>query len=168
MTEDEAFAKAMEGRQYGEDETRDARAWFHAGWEARRSERIADRLYNGTAAESELEELLDDAGVIYEKTGWDYYDDSVEIYGVPPESRLEQSTLKQLRAAGFMKAYVNHTDGWETHYNLMTGVPWRVSYPDKRKPEGGSIWVEEPVPTWPRAWFESGYVLVMKLLGGKK
>ena len=34
-TVDAAFAKEMEGRQYGEEETRDAKAWFTAGYEGR-------------------------------------------------------------------------------------------------------------------------------------
>lgn len=29
-----AFERVMEGRQYGEDETRDAKAWFREGWNA--------------------------------------------------------------------------------------------------------------------------------------
>lgn len=32
---EQAFKKAMEGCQYGEDETRDALAWFRLGWNAR-------------------------------------------------------------------------------------------------------------------------------------
>ncbi len=31
----EAFKKAMKGKQYGEEETRDAYAWFKEGWKAR-------------------------------------------------------------------------------------------------------------------------------------
>lgn len=30
----EAFRRAMRGRMYGREETEDAWAWFHEGWEA--------------------------------------------------------------------------------------------------------------------------------------
>lgn len=35
MTMEEEFEFAMQGKQYGPEETRDAKAWFEAGWEAR-------------------------------------------------------------------------------------------------------------------------------------
>lgn len=34
MNVKQAFAKEMEGRQYGPEETRDAFGWFKTGWEA--------------------------------------------------------------------------------------------------------------------------------------
>ena len=34
---EQRFMKEMEGRQYGTEETRDAAAWFLAGWRAARS-----------------------------------------------------------------------------------------------------------------------------------
>lgn len=34
---EQRFMKEMDGRQYGTEETRDAAAWFLAGWQAARS-----------------------------------------------------------------------------------------------------------------------------------
>jgi hypothetical protein len=109
---------------------------------------IAQRLFDGSFAEGEIEDSLK---IGYESIGWDYYDASLEIHGVAPECRLDESTLKAIRDAGFAKVYVNHTDKWETHYTFKsdgTVTPWRVSYPHKRG-DSGKIWVEEIPPGWP-------------------
>lgn len=44
---DRAFKKAMEGRQYGREETEDARAWFTAGWRSLRAVAPPDRPEGG-------------------------------------------------------------------------------------------------------------------------
>lgn len=127
---------------------------------------LSERLFDSGHAESELEDLLTDAGVEFERLGWDSYDWSVEIYGVAPDARLSVDAQKVLYKAGFAKAYVNHTDKWETHYRFKFDEPfaeskgWRVSYPHKRGEEGGKILVEEVVASWPQEWFSTGYVVV--------
>lgn len=133
---------------------------------------IAERLYDGTAAECEIEDQLADAGVQFEKIGWDHYDWSLEIFDVPPDHRLSEEAQRFAHSAGFAKVYVNHTDGWETHYSLPRPgkefAPikgWRVSYPHKRGPQENGIWVEEVCPTWPEEWFKTGYAIVKT--GGK-
>lgn len=122
---------------------------------------LADRLYAGSSAENELEQLLSDVGVPFEGLGWDSYDGSVEINDVPPDYRLTTEAIAVIKDAGFIKAYINHTDKWETHYNAIgKWKPWRVSYPHKRRVDTKGIWVEEIVPTWPKEWFDTGYAIV--------
>ena len=125
---------------------------------------IAERLFDGHYAESDLEDKLEQAGFPETMTlGWDWYDCSLEIHGVAPDFRLSKEALQIVRDAGFARLYVNHADKWETHYTFKAGEdakPWRVSYPHKRGEGEKGIWVEEVVPTWPPAWFESGYCIV--------
>ena len=105
------------------------------------------RLFDGTAAESILEEQLEDAGVLYKSIGWDHYDNSIELYGVPSKYRLDDKAIEVIRNAGFAIAFVNHVDKWETHYAASRGWKgWRVSYPHKRKDGDDTIWLEEDPP----------------------
>lgn len=118
---------------------------------------IAQRLFDATHAKAEIEESLT---IEYEELGWDPYDESLEIYGVAPDIRLDGPQLQAIHEAGFHKVYVNHIDKWETHYTFAADGstrPWRVSYPHKRG-DGGTIWVEEFPPGWPADWLETGYV----------
>lgn len=127
---------------------------------------LADRLFGQSHAEGELEDMLSNAGVEFERLGWDSYDCSVEIYGVAPEFRLSDEVQRQIYEAGFAKAYVNHTDKWETHYSFTRSKKfrpvkgWRVSYPHKRGEGEKGIWVEEVIEGWPKEWFDSGYAQV--------
>lgn len=127
---------------------------------------IAERLFDGRYAECELEEALDSAGAIYERLGWDDYDGSVELHDVPADHRLPIEVQKVIHAAGFIKAYVNHADKWETHYvfkpneEFVESKGWRVSYPHKRGEDHEGIWVEQIVDGWPKDWFETGYCIV--------
>ncbi len=119
---------------------------------------ISERLFDGTNAESELEELLN---FPFERLGWDYYDCSLEIHGVEPDFRLDQSAIEVVKSAGFAKVYVNHTDKWETHYAQPMWEPWRVSYPHKRQDGNASILVEQFPPKWPKEWNDTGYAKVV-------
>jgi len=124
---------------------------------------IAERMFDGFFAESELgEELV----IEYERIGFDHYDNSLELYGVPDDARLSIDEQKVIHAAGFSKCYVNHVDKWETHYGFhdkefKPAKGWRVSYPHKRGDETGGILVEEICPSWPKDWFETGYCRVV-------
>lgn len=124
-------------------------------------------MFDGAYARSELESQLCDAGFgEFTRLGWDWYDCSVEIYEVPPNARMPVEAQRVIHAAGFMKAYVNHEDKWETHYSFKPGDEfteakgWRVSYPHKRGKEEKGIWVEEHIAGWPQEWFDTGYVLI--------
>jgi hypothetical protein len=131
---------------------------------------IADRLFDAHDAECELLDLL--ADVPHERLGWDWYDSSLEIHGVPPDFRLSAEVQRACHGAGFAKVYLNHTDKWETHYSFgresfEANAGWRVSYPHKRGPGEKSIWVEKHIPGWPQEWFDTGLVLV-KAPGGEE
>jgi len=126
---------------------------------------IAQRLFDSSRAEGDLEEQLIDAGVEFSRLGWDWYDCSLEIHGVPAGLRLSAAAQGVVHAAGFAKVYVNHEDGWETHYSFRApefaeAKGWRVSYPHRRNDGNKSIWVEEFIAGWPKEWFDTGYVVI--------
>lgn len=131
---------------------------------------IAERLFEAHfqigSAEEELSELLENAGVPFDDIGWDWYDCSLELVKVTSEYRLSAEAQKIIYDAGFQKAYINHTDSWETHYSFNLKEPfkevdgWRVSYPGKRGDGTQPVWVEKVVPSWPPEWFETGYCVV--------
>lgn len=126
---------------------------------------ITQRLFLGSFAESELESALADFGIEFTKLGWDHYDYSLELYGVPVEVRLSEEVQRFIYDCGFSKVYINHEDKWETHYSwkepFEISKGWRVSYPHKREDNNTSILVEEEVTSWPQKWFKSGYVKIM-------
>ena len=131
---------------------------------------IADRLFDGSGAKNDLEEILDDLGVQYQSISWDHYDGSLELNSVPVEYRLPEEAQMAIRKAGFIKCYVNHVDKWETHYSWPVGdfiavEGWRVSYPHRRGPGEKSVWVEKIVGTWPKDWVDTGYVQIKPALG---
>lgn len=121
---------------------------------------ISQRLFDGNRAEGELEELLN--AVPFEKLGWDEYDNSLEICGVPPEYRASGEVLGIVAAAGFTLLFMHHTDHWETHYSAPVWKPWRVSYPHKRPSDGRGILVEEIPASWPGSCTDGNYVEKMK------
>ena len=121
---------------------------------------IARDIFEGGFAESRLHEAMNDADIPFERLSWDWYDDSLELHGVPSEFRLSETQLKALLDAGFSKVYINHCDNWETHYSEKNLQGWRVSYPHKRDDSNG-IWVETFVDSWPKEWFETGYAKVV-------
>jgi hypothetical protein len=78
---------------------------------------LAERMFDGTFAEGELEEKLLDAGLDFlVDLRWDYYDGSLEIDSAPNDFRLSPEVQKIIFDSGFGMAYVNHEDKTETHY----------------------------------------------------
>lgn len=132
---------------------------------------IANRLFDGDHAKSELDDSLHEAGVPVDNIGWDYYDCSLEIYKLPPDFRLTAEAQKAIHAAGFYTCYCNHTDKWETHYHFkpddvfVESEGWRVSYPHKRNDGNRSILLEADCLNWPREWFKSGYCVIIEKEG---
>lgn len=131
--------------------------------------KIADRLFLDedepdadiviAMARNELVAGLRSRGVPHARVRWDDYDWSVEIYDVPAEWRMSPEIQRWLIEQGFVQAYMNHVDHWETHYSFWLNGEfavrpgWRVSYPHRRPDSDGQIWVEKIVPSWPREWF---------------
>lgn len=84
-------------------------------------------------ATDEFETNLHDIdGFEFETIGGDYYDTSIEFYGVPPEARLSEAAQRFIWKAGFIRCWLNHTDGWETYYVWDDG-------PDLREHQGFRI-----------------------------
>lgn len=131
---------------------------------------IAERVFEATYAEGDLEQLLSDNGLEDVGHHHDYYDCSLELTGMPADFRLSAEQQEAISGAGFVKCYVNHIDKWETHYTwprpFESVEGWRVSYPHKRPPEirgDNKIWVEKITPTWPASWFEDGGSVAIKM-----
>lgn len=72
-----------------------------------------------------LEELGFEEGEHYANIGWDEYDNSIEIYNVKEDARLNEAQQRVIFDAGFSIAYVNHKDGWETHYRWDYREPFK-------------------------------------------
>jgi hypothetical protein len=78
-------------------------------------------------AKNRLKDKLSQVGMTkFRSIGGDYYDNSIEFYDVDSDVRLNESQQTVIFDEGFSTAYVNHVDGWETHYN------WKVSEPFKK------------------------------------
>lgn len=59
--------------------------------------------------------------------GYDYYDESLEIYGINNDTRLTEAEALKLLELGFGIIYVNHKDGFETHYSRSNLTGWRTT-----------------------------------------
>ena len=93
---------------------------------------------------------------------FDEYDSSVEIDGLPDEFRLNKDSWRMFKEADFTVIYLNHKNGWETHYHTkkyMNG--WRVHY-CRENGQAQSIEVEEFPKSWPEEWLKTGYVQIKK------
>jgi hypothetical protein len=137
------------------------------------TESLASRWQELETVKSQIEDGLLDAGSIddWKSIGTDYYDNSIEIYGVGPDVRLSQAAVDWLiQGCGFSKIYVNHTDGWETHYG-KSEVGWRrryVSDPSAKTtnviagPENNGYYETNEFPdSFPKEWLASGYFRVV-------
>ena len=122
-------------------------------------DKFANVAYEFDRRRSDFEESLDDL-VEFDRIGWDHYDNSIEIYGVSPDTRLSEAAQNFLRESGFSIAFVNHSDGWETHYSRLQDSPskgWRrrwVSDNDvttDRQVGGGDPGYYE-ISEWPDSW----------------
>lgn len=125
---------------------------------------LAEAMFAYHWAESEFESALSDAGFTYGKLGGDHYDNSVEFYHVEPNQRMSEAAQRIVYDAGFSKAYVNHTDGWETHYNWNQREPfkpyrgWRRRYVSDPSASTTRVIVGEPdngyweIGYWPEGW----------------
>ena len=95
------------------------------------------------------------------KIGWDEYDNSLEIYEVPADHRLNEDQQVIIRDAGFSKCYVNHTDGWETHYNFGPNVSFPYRGWRRLQREGGFDVNYYPESWKGLNWLETGYIKVV-------
>jgi hypothetical protein len=125
---------------------------------------FADIYHEYRQAESDFEDKLLSLGVPdWSTIGADDYDSSIELYEVPNDVTLTIEVLQFLSENGFDRCYLNHKNGWQTHYSDMPKNPkgWRVKYirGDRGTKE---ILVEEFLPNWPKHWFDLGYVKIVE------
>lgn len=142
-----------------------AQELFEASYDEEDDDKSKQRV---ELAEERLKAALQKLNIPCEKFGWDGYDCSIELY-TPPDFRLSVDQQKAIYEMGFATAYVNHEhpEAWETHYHWKSPFEpvegWRVSYPHNRcKDESGQIWVEKPVPSWPRKWFGTWWTRILR------
>jgi hypothetical protein len=141
------------------------------------SGKLADAMFAYHFAEAEFEDTLAESGFEYDKLGGDHYDNSVEFYGVPPDARLNEQQQKMVFDAGFSIAYLNHTDGWETHYSRRDGEikacrGWRRRYVSDPAAKTTNVIAGPPNPGyfeisyWPegwkqKEWLDTGYMRIV-------
>lgn len=157
----------------------DSDARIEARPEAKFSELWWDFLRAREVFEDSLLEVL---GGDFDNIGTDDYDSSLEIYAVDNHVRLSEAAQRLICDAGFGKVFVNHKDGWETHYTWDWRKPfkaergWRrryVSDPDAKTtnvvsgpPNPGYFEISHWPDGWnnhrlTKDWLSSGYMRVV-------
>lgn len=123
---------------------------------------LASKIWEGQLAQAILEDQfmtvcpgLDDFNFRY-----DEYDSSIEIDDLPDDFRLNKDSWQMFKEAGFYIIYLNHKNGWETHYNTEKYTDgWRVHYHHELlETENRYIEVEKFPKSWPKEWLKTGYV----------
>lgn len=135
---------------------------------------FAEIMFEYKRKKSKFESDLYDVGFLdYEKIGGDYYDYSIEFYGVGNDVRLNAEQQKTIRDGGFVKCYLNHKDGWETHYTWGSEPAFLPKRGWRRRYVGNpNVLVGEPNPGyyeisyWPegwktKEWLDSGYMRIV-------
>jgi hypothetical protein len=135
---------------------------------------FAEAMFSYHRAESNFTDALCEAEFgEFNRISGDHYDGSLEIYEVEPDARLNDAAQRVIFDAGFLKVYVNHKDGWETHYSWDHSKPfkaargWRRRYvKDPTATTTNQIGADEPehrgyweISYWPESW-------IGKLTGG--
>ena len=125
-----------------------------------RTDSVAGKLWAAQHLFSQFEDRLDEIIGEFGRLGSDDYDGSLEIREAANEIRLNETTQKFIREAGFGKVYVNHVDGWQTHYTL-SALPvrgWRRRYVSDETatttrvmagPSDPGYW---EISYWPEGW----------------
>src|SRR4051812_20351831 len=103
---------------------------------------FAERMFAYHRDEMNFTDALCDAGFgDFNRISGDYYDCSIEFKQVANEAAMPEAAQRLCHAAGFCKAYVNHKDGWETHYSWNPAQPFQPSKGWRRR------YVEDPEAT---------------------
>lgn len=89
---------------------------------------LARAMFDYHRAEADFSEAICEAGFgKFSRIGGDDYDNSIEFYEVSDDARMNEAAQRIVYDAGFSTAYVNHKDGWETHYNWRHAEGFKVS-----------------------------------------
>lgn len=133
---------------------------------------LAAKWWEAMAVESAISDGIFERGCEdFDSIGGDDYDNSIEIYGAGVDVRLSAECVEWLLGeAGFSKIYLNHTDGWQTHYPAQRGY-WRRRYVSDPTATTTNVIAGPPNPGYfevsympdgfPAAWLESGYMRVV-------
>ena len=122
---------------------------------------VAEKLWAAEALFGEFESLLDDLVGEFGRLGHDYYDGSLEIHEAANDMRLNEAAQRLIHEGGFSVVYVNHIDGWETHYKLADELPvrgWRRRYISDETVSTTRVIAGPPDPGyweisyWPEGW----------------
>lgn len=106
---------------------------------ARRAATFSETMFSYNEARNEFEKALCEAGFgDFEDLRGDDYDNSIELDEVGNDERLGEAAQRVIFDAGFSIAFVNHKDGWETHYGWKRGEPFAVQRGWRRR------YVEDP------------------------
>lgn len=125
------------------------------------------RLYEEIQqAESFLEDALEESGLDYCGMRNDTYDNSLELDQVGNDERLNEAQQRLIYDQGFGKCFVNHKNGWETHYTW--GKVYEVQKGWRRKWVGDAQNGHWEISYWPEGWGEDirgwqarGYMVVV-------
>lgn len=130
--------------------------------------KFSDAMFAYHDAERGFESKLVDAGFDFGSIRGDDYDNSIEFDDVPPDQRMSDGAQRIVYEAGFSKAYVNHTDKWETHYTFDRSKPFASSRGWRRLERPGgfdiSYWPEgwgDPETGKCAEWLRSGYMKIV-------
>lgn len=134
--------------------------------------KLADTMFAYYEAENDFGDKMVDAGFgDYTLIGGDHYDCSIEFYGVGNDARLNAQQQRIVFDAGFVKAYVNHHDGWQTHYTwgreFAPQRGWRryMEHDTEPGPSGVVGFSVMKISYWPESW--KGSRLEEDLAAGK-
>jgi hypothetical protein len=146
---------------------------------------LSDAMFAYHAAECEFRDAMFAAGFgDYERIGGDDYDNSIVFHGVARDARMGEAAQRIVYDAGFSTAYLNHKDGWATHYSWKRGEPFKPSrgwrgrwvadpaattarnFGQKPTPENAgyyeiSYWPEGWTQVETREWLSSGYMRIV-------
>lgn len=124
---------------------------------------FASAIWEFQRKQCDFEENLEVAGFQHGKhfarIGWDEYDCSIEFYDVENDARLGVDLQRIVYNGGFMKAYVNHKDGWQTHYTWKGGHfdpvrGWRRYMEHEEEPDSSGVigFKVMKISYWPDSW----------------
>lgn len=104
----------------------------------RNTNTYAERILTGRTAESEFSDELVGVGFgEWTEMIVDGHDLSVKFYDVAACARLDAEAQRVVWDGGFLKAWLRHTDGWETAYSWR-GSEFQPVEPRRSKREGAS------------------------------
>ena len=128
--------------------------------------KFAAAMFEYHLAEARFQSDLSEVGFMdYEYISGDSYDNSIEIYGANNDARMTEDQQRVVFDAGFSTVFVNHLDGWETHYNWKQERSFKVARGwRRRRIEKGfeiSFWPESWDHPSCAEWLANGYMTIV-------